>query len=89
MTPTTASVARQARAVRARTIRRRVIAAALSLFVATWLFIALVLISGHDPALAAHKASTASTATTASSASPTTTTSSAGNTASGVTTRQS
>ncbi len=103
MTPTTATVARQARAVRARTIRRRVIAAALSLFVATWLFIALVLISGHDPALAAHKASTStattassaspttttSTATTASSASPTTTTSSAGNTASGVTTRQS
>jgi hypothetical protein len=96
MTPSTASVARQARAVRARTIRRRVIAAGLSLFVATWLFIALVLISGHDPALAAHKASTTSTATTASSAWPTTSTATSASptttttsSASSVTTRQS
>ncbi len=42
---------RHARAARVRMIRRRVIAAALSLFVATWLLIAIVLATGHDPAL--------------------------------------
>jgi len=35
-----------------RTIRRRVIAGALALFVATWLLITLMLVTGHDPALA-------------------------------------
>jgi hypothetical protein len=39
------------RAQRARLIRRRVIAGALALFVATWLLIAVTLASGHDPAL--------------------------------------
>lgn len=58
---------REARGLRARTIRRRVISGALALFVATWLLIALVLVSGHDPALAAH--TTTSTATSSSGSS--------------------
>jgi phosphoglycerol transferase MdoB-like AlkP superfamily enzyme len=79
MTPTNASVARHARAARTRTIRRRVITLALSLFVAVWLLITLVLISGHDPALAAHATST--TATTPSAATTPTTTTTATTTA--------
>ncbi len=51
---------RQARALRVRTIRRRIFTSALALFVASWLLIAVVLVSGHDPALAAHKSGTAS-----------------------------
>jgi len=47
---------RQARLARVRTIRRRVIAGALALFVATWLLIAVVLASGRDPALSAKTA---------------------------------
>jgi cytoskeletal protein RodZ len=43
---------RQAHAIRKRTLRRRVISGALALFVAAWLMITIVLISGHDPALA-------------------------------------
>jgi hypothetical protein len=65
---------RSARVARARSIRRRVISSAVALFVAVWLMIAIVLVSGHDPALA-RKASTASSATTVAST-PTATTSS-------------
>jgi cytoskeletal protein RodZ len=61
---------RQERLARARSLRRRIIAGALALFVASWLLITIVLVSGHDPALAKN-----STATTASST-PSTTTSS-------------
>jgi hypothetical protein len=64
---------RNARVARARSIRRRVISAAVALFVAAWLMIALVLISGHDPALA-RKASTASAAATVASTPSTTAT---------------
>ena len=67
---------RTARAARARKIRRRVISGAVALFVAGWLMITLVLVSGHDPALA-KKTSNASTATTVAST-PTATTSSSG-----------
>lgn len=42
---------RAARAARVRLIRRRVIGAALGLFLAAWLLIAVVLVTGHDPAL--------------------------------------
>lgn len=69
---------RAERAARARKIRRRVISGAVALFVAAWLMITIVLVSGHDPALA-RKASTASSATTvASTPSTTPTTSSSG-----------
>src|ERR1035437_2907502 len=67
---------RQARAARTQTIRRRVAAGAVSLFMATWLLIAVVLVSGHDPALAARKVASTSTAagtTTTSSGSTDTT----------------
>lgn len=73
---------RNERAARARKIRRRVISGAVALFVAAWLMITIVLVSGHDPALA-RKASTTSSATTvASTPSTTTTTSSSGTTGS-------
>lgn len=66
---------RRARAERVRMIRRRVIAGALALFVAVWLFITLMLVNGHDPALAGQTASTATTAakTTSTTSSPATT----------------
>jgi hypothetical protein len=67
---------RQARAARTRAIRRRVATGAVSLFMATWLLIAVVLVSGHDPALAARKlASTSTTTSTTAATSPTTTSS--------------
>lgn len=43
---------RQARLGRVRTLRRRIIAASVAVFVAAWLLITVVLVSGHDPALA-------------------------------------
>lgn len=70
------------RAARARKIRRRVISGAVAVFVAAWLMITIVLVSGHDPALA-RKTSTGSSATTVpSTPSATTTTSSSGSTGS-------
>jgi hypothetical protein len=66
-----ARVAREARAGRARSLRRRVISGAVALFVAAWLVIAIVLISGNDPALSKRSATVAS-----SSAAPTTSVSS-------------
>jgi cytoskeletal protein RodZ len=50
---------RQAHAIRKRSLRRRVISGALALFVAAWLMITIVLISGHDPALAKQKSAVA------------------------------
>ncbi len=70
------------RAARARTIRRRVISGSVALFVAAWLMIAIVLVSGHDPALARKQSTTSSTSTVASTPSTTTTTSSSGSTGS-------
>ncbi len=89
---------RGARLARARMIRRRVIAGALALFVASWLLITIVLVSGHDPALAKKSsagtvASSSSPATTTTSTSTSTTSGSSGNSGSGsvssVTTSQS
>lgn len=62
---------RQARMARVRMIRRRVVAGALALFVASWLLITVVLLRGNDPALTSHAASTVA------SAAPTTTSGSA------------
>jgi hypothetical protein len=42
---------RTARAIRVRSIRRRVVGGAVAVFVAAWLLIAVVLVTGHDPAL--------------------------------------
>src|SRR5690348_14437002 len=78
---------REQRGARARTIRRRVISGAVAVFVAAWLMIAIVLVSGHDPALARKTETTSSVSTVASTPStttttPTTTTSSSGSTGS-------
>jgi hypothetical protein len=54
-----------ARAARIRMIRRRVVAGALALFVAAWVFITLQLVSGNDPALS--KSAQTSSAVTSSS----------------------
>ena len=92
---TQAGAIREARAFRIRTIRRRVLAGALSLFVATWLLITLMLVSSHDPALVARSSSTktsstqAATTSTGNSGATTTTSGSTAAGASGVTTRQS
>jgi uncharacterized membrane protein YgcG len=51
-----ARLARAARTARARAIRRRVVAGALALFVAAWLVIGVVLVTGHDPALSTQTA---------------------------------
>jgi hypothetical protein len=72
---------RDARLARARMIRRRIIAGSLALFVAAWLLITVVLVSGHDPALA--KQSAASTVASSSRGN------SGGGTVSSVTTSQS
>ena len=56
---------RQARHARIRGIRRRVIALALALFIATWLLITITLASGHDPALAANAAKVSATSAAA------------------------
>jgi hypothetical protein len=56
---------RQARRARVRGIRRRVVASALALFVATWMLITLMLVTGHDPALARNTAKTVAASTPA------------------------
>jgi hypothetical protein len=91
MTPTTApslrvdgASIRDARRARVRMIRRRVVTGAVALFVATWLLITLLLVTGHDPALARQTAaSTSGTKTSTSSAN------SSGNGTSGATTSRS
>ena len=72
---------RSARLLRASMIRRRIVGGAVALFVAAWLLIAVVLASGHDPALA--KSSSASTVTSSSTPATTTTSSGSGTSSSG------
>ncbi|MDQ6836028.1 MAG: hypothetical protein M3016_07550 [Actinomycetota bacterium] len=52
-------------------IRQRVVAGALALFVALWLLIALILVSGHDPALGRQRTLTARARTHTTSAATT------------------
>lgn len=81
---------RQSRLARARTIRRRIIGGALALFVASLLLITMVLVSGHDPALAKRSAATATTSTPSNTTTTaTSSTSSSTGTTSSVTTSQS
>lgn len=68
MTQADAIAIRRARHARVRTIRRRVVSATVALFVATWLLITLILVTGHDPALA-HQSSGHSAASTTGSSS--------------------
>jgi hypothetical protein len=88
MSPADAIAIRQLRRARVRMIRRRVIAGALALFVATWLLITLLLVTGHDPALAG-QTTAAKTVTRATTSSAGTTTSSAGATTSSAATSSS
>jgi hypothetical protein len=88
MTPTTAprhrvdgASLRHARLARVNMIRRRVISGAVALFVATWLLITLLLVTGHDPALASQTAASSSGAKTSTSSA-----NSSGNGTSGATT---
>jgi hypothetical protein len=78
---------------RVRTIRHRVVAGSVALFVAVWLLIAITLVSGHDPALARQTGSQATTSAASANTSSTTTSTSAAtaptSTPSSVTTRQS
>lgn len=63
---------RAARVARVQSIRQRVIAGALALFVATWILITLILVTGHDPALAKSAAAKAATAQTTTGSTATT-----------------
>ena len=74
--------------MRRRSIRLRVTALALAVFVAAWVVIGVQLASGHDPALSASAKRAAVTATTGSSGATTTSgsTTSAGTTTSGAST---
>lgn len=67
-----ATAIRQARRLRARSLRRRIIAGALAVFVAAWLMIMVALVSGHDPALASKQSAGTSTTTSPSTAGSTT-----------------
>jgi hypothetical protein len=80
---------RQARQARVRRIRARVIGGSVALFIAVWMLITVVLVTGHDPALArtavtrsATRAVTTSSSTSATSSGATST--STGSGASGV-----
>lgn len=86
MTQAQAIAIRQARHARVRMIRRRVIAGVVALFIATWLLITVMLVTGHDPALARQraKATTSSSLSSSSSSSAGATSTSTGGQSSGV-----
>jgi hypothetical protein len=82
-----ATAIRQARAIRTRAIRRRVVAGATALFAAAWLTIGVTLVAGRDPALASKTTSAATTAqVTAGSSTKQVVTSSSGSAATGTST---
>lgn len=81
---------REARRVRVRRIRARVIGGSVALFLAAWLLITVVLVTGHDPALArrtltqaASPVTTTTSGSTATAAASTATTSGSAATATG------
>jgi hypothetical protein len=74
---------REARRARVRRIRARVIGGSVALFLAVWMLITVVLVTGHDPALASKTLTQASApAATATSQSTTGSTSSGDSSAS-------
>lgn len=78
---------RQARRARVRRIRARVIGGSVALFLAVWMLITVVLVTGHDPALARKTVTQAATAATTTGATSATSsgTSSTSSTSSGAT----
>ncbi len=75
-----------ARAQRARLLRRRIVAGAVALFVATWLLITITLASGHDPVLSRKTTTIAADTTTTAADTTTTSTTGAATTAAKTTT---
>lgn len=59
---------REARRARVRRIRARVIGGSVALFLAVWLLITVVLVTGHDPALARKTQTQTATPVTTTSA---------------------
>jgi hypothetical protein len=79
---------REARRARVRLIRARVVGGSVALFLAVWSLIAVVLITGHDPALAKKAvtvSSAAGTSAATTSSGTNTTTTGTGTTSSGAT----
>jgi hypothetical protein len=78
---------REARRARVRLIRARVVGGSVALFLAVWSLIAVVLINGHDPALAKKTVTVSSAADTsaATTSSGTNTTTTGTGTATGAT----
>lgn len=58
---------REARRARVRKIRARVIGGSVALFLAVWMLITVVLVTGHDPALARKTVTQPATAATTTS----------------------
>jgi hypothetical protein len=73
---------REARRARVRRIRARVIGGSIALFLAVWMVITVVLVTGHDPALA-RKTQTQSATTATTSAISTGTSGATGSTSVG------
>jgi hypothetical protein len=69
MTKADAAKIREARRARVRMIRARVAGGSVALFMVVWSLITVVLVTGHDPALARQKSSTAVVQTTSTSGS--------------------
>jgi hypothetical protein len=83
---------REQRRERVRRIRARVVGGSIALFLAVWILITVVLVTGHDPALARKTLTSAATPATTTSATTTSATSgfggassSTGSTSSGAT----
>lgn len=69
---------REARRARVRRIRARVIGGSVALFLAVWMLITVVLVTGHDPALARKAQTQAATSATTTAATGTSGVTSAG-----------
>jgi hypothetical protein len=76
---------REARRARVRRIRARVIGGSVALFLALWMLITVVLVTGHDPALARKALTQAATTATGTTSSHSTRSSSSGATSSAAT----
>lgn len=74
---------REARRARVRRIRARVIGGSVALFLAVWMVITVVLVTGHDPALARKTLTQSATGTTTSITTGPSGATSAGSTGSG------